>query len=63
MANLYGRSICGHHFSRPSLAATQHDQTDRVSYYMGGWHERAVRPIGLGWFSSVSTLVSVILGS
>jgi len=33
-------------FSRPSLAATQHDQTDQVSYYMGGTHERAVSSSG-----------------
>ncbi len=41
---------------------TQYNQTDWVSYYMGGSHEWAVRPIGLGWFSSVSTPVLEILG-
>lgn len=60
MTNLYGRGICGHPFSRSSLASTQCDQTDRVSYYMGGAHERAVRLSSLGWFSSVSTLMVVI---
>ena len=34
--NLYERSICGHPFSRPLLAASQHDQIDRDSYYMKG---------------------------
>ena len=29
---------------------------------MKGKHERAVRSIDLGWFSSVSTLMLVILG-
>jgi hypothetical protein len=36
MYNLYGRSICGHPFSRPLLAAPQYYQTDQISYYMGG---------------------------